>query len=299
MPLLSIVIAATQPWPEVRDSLDAVHAQAAELGAEIIVAYRDPRGMPDEPSRYPTVRWLSAPGASAFQLRAAGLTAATGDIVAVTEDHCRVARDWCVRTLQAHREYPDAAVVGGAVENGATEHLVDWANFFIANGGFMRPIPTGPRPDVGGQANMSYKRWALPTEHPPRGMVEAAYKQQLRARGATFVLDDRIVVEHVQSLGVAGSCRIHFDDGRCSAGFRRDEIARREWLFQVVRGVALPLRVVIDSARIAVRIAVRKPAHRRRALLAAPFVALLLCFHAAGELIGYVAGPGDSPARLR
>ena len=299
MPSLSIVIAATQPWPEVQECLDALHPQAAALEAEIVVAYGDARGLAEDPSSYPQIRWLPVPGASPFQLRAAGLAAATGDVVAVTEDHCRVAPDWCAQTLRAHRQYPTAAVIGGAVENGATGRLIDWANFLISNGGLMRPIPVGARPWVGGQANLSYKRWALPGNYPSRGMVEAAYQRELRDRGETLILDDGLVVEHVQSLGVAGSCRIHYDDGRCSAGFQRAELSRREWLVQLVRGVALPFRVVHDTARLAVRIALRKPTHRLRALTTAPFVALLLCFHAAGELVGYVAGPGNSPARLR
>jgi len=37
-PELSIVIATTQPWPEVRLVLDSVYDQAQDAGAEILVA---------------------------------------------------------------------------------------------------------------------------------------------------------------------------------------------------------------------------------------------------------------------
>ncbi len=299
MPLLSVVIATTQPWPEIRGCLDSLYAQACELGAEIIVADGDGRGLPDTKSRYPQVQWLKTPGATVFQLRALGMAAARADLVAVTEDHCRVTPGWCRQILRAHREWPEAAVIGGAVENGAREHLSDWANFLIANGAFLLPIPTGEREDVTGQANISYKRRVLPAEYPTIGMVEAHYKQFLRERGEQFVSDDRIVVEHVQSLGFLGSCFIHYHDGRCTAGFQLPRVSRRTRLFQLARGLALPIRVLIDTSRITLRIALRKPRHRSHALASAPLIAVVLCFHAAGEFVGYLTGPGSSPSRLR
>ncbi len=256
-PPLSVVIATTQAWPEIRGCLDSLYAQASEMGAEIIVADGNGRGLPDTESRYPQVRWLKALGATVFQLRALGMAAAKGDIVAVTEDHCRVTPGWCRQILRAHHEWPAAAVIGGAVENGATEHLGDWANFFIANGAFLLPIPTGEREDVTGQANISYKR------------------------------------------GFLGSCLIHYHDGRCTAGFHRPRVSRRTWLFQLAKGLALPVRVLIDSLRLTLRIALRKPRHRSHALASAPLIAVLLCFHAAGEFVGYLTGPGSSPSQLR
>jgi hypothetical protein len=298
-PPLSVVIATTQAWPEIRGCLDSLYAQAGELRAEIIVADGNGRGLPDTESRYPQVRWLKALGATVFQLRALGMAAAKGDIVAVTEDHCRVTPGWCRQILQAHREWPAAAVIGGAVENGATEHLSDWANFLIANGAFLLPLPTGEREEVTGQANISYKRRVLPAAYPAIGMVEAHYKQLLRERGEKLVNDDRIVVEHVQSLGFLGSCLIHYHDGRCTAGFHRPRVSRRTWLFQLARGLALPVRVLIDTLRITLRIALRKPRHRIPALASAPLIAGLLCFHAAGEFVGYLTGPGSSPSQLR
>jgi hypothetical protein len=45
----------------------------------------------------PDVRWISRPGESVFQLRSAGYDACRGEIVAVTEDHCRPAADWIER----------------------------------------------------------------------------------------------------------------------------------------------------------------------------------------------------------
>jgi len=295
---LSVVIAATQPWPEIRGCLDSLYAQARDAGAEILVADGTGRAL-RENSPYPEVRRLESLGATVFQLRALAMAQAQGEIVAVTEDHCRVAPDWCGQILRAHRVWPYAAVIGGAVENGATTRLIDWANFFIANGAFLLPIPVGERNDVTGQANISYKRRVLPSRYPAIGMVEAHYKETLRARGEKFFNDDAIVVEHVQSLGLLGSCLIHYHDGRCAAGFDLPRISRRARLLRILNGLALPVRVLFWTARLTLRIAVRKPRHRRRAFVASPLVAALYCFHLAGELMGYIAGPDQSPSRLR
>src|SRR5258706_8817888 len=166
-PPLSIAIAATQPWPAARVCLDSLYAQARRAGAEIIVADGTGRSLPAD-SSYPEIRRLEAPGRTVFQLRALAMAAAAGEIVAVTEDHCRVASDWCEAILRAHREFPEAAVIGGAVDNGSTGCLADWANFLPSNDRFISPPPTGFTPDVAGQACHPQKaRW-------PAGPVPAA-----------------------------------------------------------------------------------------------------------------------------
>lgn len=91
---LSVIIATSQPWPELRMCLDSLHNQAVQAGAEVIVADGTGRGLPDDVTgRYPEVTWLKAPGCSVPQLRALAMSQACGEVVAVTEDHCRVAPD--------------------------------------------------------------------------------------------------------------------------------------------------------------------------------------------------------------
>ena len=142
-PALSVVIASMLPWPEARTSVEAVLPQVRRLGGELIVAFASPDRPPDADT-HPDVRWLVGAGQTPFQLRAAGLAAATGDVVAVTEDHCCARGDWCERILEAHRRWPHTAIIGGPVENGATERLIDWALFFVANSPYLLPVVTGP-----------------------------------------------------------------------------------------------------------------------------------------------------------
>jgi hypothetical protein len=297
-PALSVVIATGRPWPEMRRVLDSVAGQASALGAEIVVVDGDGAGLPEDHG-YEGVRWLRLPGRDVARLRAVGLAEARGEIVAMTEDHCEVAPDWCESVLRAHREYPEAAMIGGVVTNGADRDPWDWANFLVSNGPFLPPIPTGERPDIAGQANLSYKRWALPASVPADGMEEAAYKRELRAGGHTLVNDDRLVVAHVQDLGAWGGCMIHFHDGRSTAALAGSRAGRARRVYLTLRALLLPLRVARDSTRIVARTVVRKPGYRALALRLWPLVAVVLCFHAGGEFAGYALGPGDSRRMLR
>ncbi len=295
---LSIVLATTQPWPAAKLVLDSLYEQAGVVGAEIIVADGCGRGAPPSP-QYPAVCWITMPGASVFQLRARAIAVSRGEIIAVTEDHCRVAPDWCQHILAAHREHPQADMIGGAVENGAGRRLIDWANFLIANDRFLPPLPHGEQAIIAGQANVTYKRRALPIPYPQEGMDEGSFRQTLRARGGKLYNEDRIRVWHVQSLGVWGNCMIHFHDGRTLAGFRRARLSVGLWIVRLCKTLLLPLRVLVNTPRIVLRTAWNKPVYRQPALCSLPWLAVVLCFHYTGELVGHLAGPGNSPNHMR
>lgn len=293
---LTAVVATTQPWPEVEACLASLHPQLEALGGEIVLGDGSPDGVPAEVrARHPRLRVLHRPGASVFLLRAEAVACATGTIVAVTEDHCVVAPDWCARILAAHAAHPDAVAIGGAVENGATATAIDWASFFLVNGGSMAPLPGGPRRAIALQANVSYKRAALPENAPALGQMEWILNQDLRRGGGTLVSDDRIQVAHVQSLGVRSTCRIHFDDGRTIAAFRLERIGTLERLLRIA---AVPVMPPLLVARTLFHVL---PKGRERGRLAAslPWMLVLTSCKAWGNLLGFLFGPGASPARIR
>jgi hypothetical protein len=292
-PPLSVVIATTHAWPEIRGTLDSLLDQARAAGAEVIVVDGDGHGLPEPPALAEIVR-LREPGSSVFRLRALGLARARGDVVAVTEDHCRVGPGWCAGIIEAHRRHPWAGVIGGTVENGATGNLVDWAHFLVSNGPFMAPVRGGERRRVSGQANLSYKRRALPRNVPARGVMEMLYTRQLRAAGERLLVDDGLVVEHVQSLGFAGACASNYHNGRSIAGFRLSHMSPAERLARLAGVAILPPYML---ARTLGAVAT-KSRGLRHGLASLPYICMFLCCHAAGEAVGYVAGAGASPARL-
>jgi hypothetical protein len=291
---LSVVIATAQPWPAVRVALDSVLPQARAMGAEVIVADGSSHGLPAGADAAGVVV-IREPGASVFRLRALGLARSRGEIVAVTEDHCRVPPGWCAAVVRAHRDYPHAAAIGGLVENGATGRLIDWANFFVSNGRFLPPARSGETDVVSGQANLSYKRRVVPREVPALGLMEFLYTRSLRARGEVLVTDARLVVEHVQSCGVAGTSAMHFHNGRSIAGFIADGMPGPA---RALRALAcLPGAPVAFARALAAVLPKRRLAGRILASL--PLIGWLVVCHKAGEAAGYLLGPGDSPRRLQ
>ncbi len=293
---LSVVVATTQPWPEVRGCLEALLPQIRVAGAELILADGSEGGLPaDFPDRGDLL-WLRSPGSSPHELRALGLATARGTVVAMTEDHCHVHPTWCRDLLAAHARHPDVAAIGGSVANGAADRWIDWASFFVANGPFLRPLPDGHSEWIAGQANVSYKRSALPESFATGGIVEAQFHDQLRAQGQRTITCSEIEVDHVQSLGFWGTCAINYHNGRTLSGLRElrgiDRVRALAW------AAAWPLRIFGRTLRIVARIAV----HKRRptqAVACMPLISLLLAFHGCGEIVGLVAGPGESPRRLR
>lgn len=293
-PPLSIVIATTEPWPEIRACLESLLDQARSVGAEVVVADGCGRALPGDPA-FSDVVWLREAGSSVFRLRALGLSCSHGAVVAVTEDHCLVAPDWCQRLLELHELYPEAAAIGGAVENGAAGSLLDWMNFLIANGPYMLPIARGETRSLTGQANVSFKRAILPSEAEEAGHVQMLFNRALRDRGLKLIMDDRLVVWHVQSLGLAGTCAMHFHNGRTIAGYRRWQLSARGRVLRLASCLVLPGFLIACT----VLTVIRKRRQRVRLALGLPLLAMLVSCHAVGEAVGYLTGPGSSPLRVR
>jgi hypothetical protein len=243
------------------------------------------------------VRWIEQPGGSVFVLFSTALHAARGDIVALTEDHTIPRPGWIPSVLRAHAEHPEAAAIGGAIENGSTHGLIEWASYFTTQGPHMAPLGVREVPVTTNEANVSYKRSAL--EAVPfdegSGFMAILYNRRLAESGLVLRVDDRIVVDHFETVGFGWTTSIHFHNGRTISGFRRDRgMSREDWV-RMATSLMLPawrtLRVM--------RTGVAKGRLRRQLLVSAPFALWLEYVQATGHLIGYACGPGGSPDHLR
>ena len=233
------------------------------------------------------------PGGSVFFLRELAMTQAHGDVVAVTEDHCTVTAEWCERILKAHRDHPEAAAIGGVVENGATTRLIDWANFLIVFGPFTAPIETGKQRTISLQANISYKRRVVPRKMSQLGMMEFLFNRKLREQGETLIADDQLIVSHNQTWGFWGTFAAHFHNGRSIAGFRLQHIS---WMsgccgLADARFSRLPVGITVGPV-------IRKRRLLKPALASLPLTALVVTCHAVGEFVGYIFLEGNSPRQL-
>jgi hypothetical protein len=294
-PPLTICVGTAAGWPAIEPCIRSFLAEARQHGAEVLVA--DGSGLPPpvDPDVVGLVTWMTLDEKSVFRLVAVNIERAQGDVVALTEDHCTARPGWVAAILRAHAEYPDAAAVGGAIENGQEgDTPLRWASHLMTQGSHMAPLANGPSARIANEANVSYKRWALASVEPhPLGFMTIRHTQALADRGELLVNDDRIVIDHHESLSPAATAVIHFDDGRTVSGFRRQTMGGGDW----VRMVGAPVLPLYRGARV-MRNAIAK-GYAATALRALPWLLVLEYAHGIGELIGYVRGAGRSPYGLR
>ena len=293
-PKLSIIVATIDPWQEIRFCLEALMRQTDSSETELILADGTGLGLPEEKS-FPNVTWLKKKGTSVFQLRALGLERSKGDLIAFTEDHCKVAPDWTERIIELHERYPEVAAIGGVVENGSTNSILDWVHFLIANGPYMKPIKSGKTGLLTGQANVSFKKKFLPGDVPDSGLFQMFFNRSLTQRGLDVLMSDKPVVWHIQSLGFLGTCRMHFHTGRTIAGFRLLELSAINRFLRLMSCVVLPLFLVYRT----LHTVFKKERNRFKLILGLPYLCVLSLCHSAGEGLGYVLGPGNSAYLVR
>ena len=299
-PQLSILIASVNGSPMIEECLAALGAQQGDVDAEVIVVdVTGERTVKLIRDRFPWVRLVALDERKTIpELRARGLAESRGKLIVVLEDHCMVGAGWSQRIVDAHQRHPECVAVGGAVENGCRERLMDWAVFFSEYSAFMLPLSGGMADNVTGN-NVSYKRRAFEGFDSldtmlTQGFWETTLHGRLRERGERFVVDPSIVVFHKKRFELLYSLSQRFHYSRYYAGtlFSRRPLGVR--LFRSGASLALPALLM---SRIAVGVG-RKGRHWRKLLLTMPLLAALTGVWAIGESVGALAGPGDSLRRI-
>ncbi len=296
-PELSVVVASINGRPYLDACLAALGKQEGGVDAEVIVADRVGAEVTDFVQRnHPEVSLLSFEGSKSVpELRAAGIGASKGRIVAITEDHCIPPSDWFRSIADAHRECEHSAI-GGAVDNAATQRVIDWAVFFCEYSNFISPVDEGIVRDLPGP-NVSYKRPALDEmkELLRDGYWETFLHWHLEERGYALWSDRRIRVLHKRHYRFFEFFAERYHYGRAFAGRRNEFTTRSRRLVHLLGAPALP---GILTVRIARRV-LRRERHLSVFLRALPLISVFMIASAAGEWVGYALGPGTSSLRLR
>lgn len=295
-PDLSVVIASVNPVEHLDACLAALTRQRGSIRSEIVVADRVGAEVRELIERaYPQVILLSGPSSTSIpRLRALGIARSTGRIVAITEDHCVPAEDWFERIVAAHQG--GYAAVGGAIENGRTARLVDWAVYLCEYHRHTFPTPKGVTDNLPGM-NVAYTREALAQVQDLLGAErwEDALHARLRARGLALYSDPSILVSHEKSFRIGGFLAERYHYARAFAGARVERAARLRRLAYGIGALGLP---PILLGRMGRQI-FRRRRHRATFLRALPLLALFTFSWAAGESVGSLVGSGDSLAKVR
>lgn len=296
VPEISVVIASTVGRPSLDFCLAALRHQSGDVAIEVIVVDRvGPSVTAFVAAAYPEVRLIAVDEPrSVPELRALGLRAARGGLIAITEDHCIPPPDWCQAIRRAHAAHPGPAI-GGAVDNGATERLVDWAVFFCEYGNFLSPAPRGVVRDLPGP-NVSYKRDALLALPAASGdeFWETAVHGQFEARGCLLWSDPAVRMLHKKHFTLTSFLAERFHYSRAFAGRRNAGLGPARRLAYLLLAPLLPPLLLRRLGR---RVLDRRR-YRGLFLRALPHLALFTLVWAGGEIVGYALGPGESALRL-
>ncbi len=294
-PQLSVVIASVNGAAYLDVCLQALTRQRGGVRAEVIVA--DCCGaMTAElvATRYPDVRLISFEKRLAIpELRAVGIAQSRGDLIVMTEDHCVPPEDWYERIVEAHKA-PYLAI-GGAIENAATERLVDWAVFLCEYSNFVGPMSAGVVHDIPGP-NVAYKRAALAyiQDLLEAGQWENFLHARLEQHGFELYRDPSVVIHHRKFFTLPEFLLQRYHYGRGFAGMRvADAPISRKAVFALASPILPPLILWRIGSRLFSR-------HRHRLIFwkSFPLLALFTLSWSLGEFVGYVAGPGDSLAKV-
>jgi glycosyltransferase involved in cell wall biosynthesis len=289
-PRVSVVIASIVGAPFIDECLDSVRQQAAECKAEVmVVACGDAEYAGRLSRKYPWVRVIHRSERETIpELRRRGVEQASGEIVAVIEEHCLAAPDWLKQAIAAFAggEY---GVVGGPVVDHAYKRLRDWVVYFCEYNNYLPPWGPGEWHDLG-SANIGYSRALLMKYHDllTAGYWEAVLHPKLLADGVKFRAAPEMVVHHRGPFDYGYYLQQRYWFSRAFAGARQLPASRK-----LAYIVASPLIPFLLLARIGQRVW-RRQCQVGKFAQAIPLIVPALLVYVAGEFVGYLAGPGDA-----
>ena len=290
---MSVVVASNRDKALLQACLGSLLGQCQRLNAELLVARAGVAAdIAALAKTYPSVRFVTAPTeASIPQLRAMGMAQASGDVVALTEDHCIADGNW-VEAL-AHSANGDADVIGGGMDNARRSRAVDWAAYFAEYGFFStdRPEASQGTPLLTG-ANVAYKRHVIADviSWAQDGEWENVAHSRLVARGSMLRFARTAAIYQNQTYSVAAFCVDRYEHGRDFARKRLVEEPGARRLFLLAVSPLLPALLTWRVARAAAR------GRWGTFLRALPATVLFLTAWSIGEGVGYLRGPADGSA---
>jgi glycosyltransferase involved in cell wall biosynthesis len=289
-PEISVVI-PTDRFETIERVVASLRRQTARSSIELVVVTPRARtlsGHDRDLAGFHSARVVEADTASLPRARAAGIRAATSDVVAFTESHSFPEPGWAEALIAAHGG--SWAAVGPAMVNPHRIGSAGWVDFLVDYGQWVPPVAPGPVDDLPGH-NSSYKR-ALLLDYGPEleRMLDAEWllHRDLRRRGYALYLEPAAMSRHVSPSRLIPSLVQWFHYSRGFATSRSRGWPRGRRLLYVAGS---PLIVLVRLRRVIA--AMRRTGQARLIGRALPLALVTLASSAAGELVGYAVGGGE------
>ena len=309
-PDLSVIVAIVSDTSAARASVSLLRESLTRLTAgqddapamEIIVPYLNHvDGVAAIEKEFPAVRFLKvdALDMSGYTgggrehhdvIRAHGMRAATGRIIALLEDCALPDPGWARAVVKAHDEN-DYAGVGGAIEN-VVDRSLNWSVYFCDFGKYQNPIERGPSP-FASDANTSYKTddlYAIKDvwwDSFREVIVNAAFRE----KGRDVALEPAMLVnQNRKDLTFGDAVKERFVWGQSYAATRNKTLTLPKRLFYALLTPILPFILflrLMQTAR-------ARQKFSGQFMRAAPMTLLLLFVWSLGEGVGYLIGIKDA-----
>ena len=291
---LSVVVPTVNGLGDLIGCIAALEAQK-DVPLEILVVDRlGDQVRADVARRFPDAKIIPVPRDTTIpRMRELAFAAATGDAVAVIEDHVIVPPGWARALLDARRE--TGAVVGGSIDNAARSSVVDWAAFLCEYSHCITPLPAGPTTALPGN-NVIYDRALLERYRDTiaAGKWENHLHDAMHRDGVPMVLRPEIGVGHKKHYTVGEYLSQRFLYARSYAGERVKGMPLAKRLSYGAAAFALPPLLMYRT----VTRVLAKRRYRMQLLLSIPLLVLFIASWTAGEIVGYWMGPADSLSRV-
>jgi len=298
-PELSVVLVTPEHGATLRRTIDHLREQTVRDRVELVLVGPREQAFDDlEPSLlqgFASFRLLGVgPIDEPERALALGFEATTAPLVALLENHVYPEPGWAEAVMAAHAG-PWAAVAT-IIENANPATVASWVEHFLSYG-FYDDTATGGEVTRIPRNNTTYKRAAL--ERFGGGLADALARDgnllgALRAEGGRFYLDDTTRLYHLNVSRLAPNLRLRLLSARAAAARRaRSEgwPGSRRALYVLVSPAFPFLRLRVLWPRLS-RHPCRPPLWRM-----GPFLGAMLVIDAAGQAVGFAAGPGDAAAR--
>lgn len=291
---LSVVIPSVNGWSDLEGAIDALVRQEGGASVEILVADRLGEALRSRVrERFPQVRVIEAPADTTIpELRRLAFAQARSEVIGVIEDHVRVPRDWARRmlALQAQGEQ----IVGGRVDNVATERFIDRAAFLCEYAACLAP-PQGPSPWLTGN-NVTYRRELL--ERFDAVLAEGRWENRLhdafREADLTLHSHPEIAVGHKKHYTFWEYFSQRYLYARSYAAMRSEGQSAGKRIAYGAAAFLLPPVLLLRT----VRAVLASGKMRGDLILSLPLLALFVSSWAAGEVVGAWFGDGGALARV-
>lgn len=298
-PRISVIIGlvSTEDSERILETLGSLFRNQGEDSCEIVLVDRRRDAVSIEIlRRYPNIKLIDCPASTSLpEMRAIAFWHSHGEIVAVTEDHCVPEGGWLTEIISAFDKNEGVVAVGGSIENGLTDTGFDWATFLCEYSYFSPPVAEGITTILPGM-NVAYRRSALaavPYETMVKGFWETTVHPLLLQAGGQFLITNRVRIYHRKKFSRRLFLKQRFVYSRYYAGLRFE---RFRWLSRVtatVGSVILPPILLVRIIRACLIKNLRKELVR-----ALPALVPLVVVWSAGEIYGYMFGPGNSLAQI-